>query len=200
MNFAAFSGKMGFVSLTPSTQGSTALRFERGDKVVYPNHGVGIIEDIQERDIAGQNQDFYHLRILANETMVMVPVGNSKTVGLRRIFGKTDVRKLFTHLRDFEFETHSNWKGRYKENAEKMRSGHLFDMADVLKNLMHLSQRKALSYREKRMYEKAKYLIISEIAMVQGRSEGDVQADVEVALKDCIAARKASRSSKKMVS
>lgn len=177
--------------------GRAALRFDVGDKVVYPNHGVGIIEDIQQRDIAGQHQDFYHLRILANETMVMVPVGNSKTVGLRKIFGTLDVKKLFTHLRDSEFETHSNWKGRYKENAEKMRSGHLFDMADVLKNLMHLSQRKALSYREKRMYEKAKYLIISEIAMVQGRTEGEVQADVEVALKDCIEARKASRSRKK---
>jgi CarD family transcriptional regulator len=168
------------------------LRFGVGDKVVYPNHGVGIIEDIKHRDIAGLDQDFYHLRILANETIVMVPVGNSKSVGLRKIFGKTDVKKLFLHLRDSDFETQNNWKGRYKENAEKMRSGHLFDMADVLKNLMNLSQKKALSYREKRMYEKAKYLIISEIAMVQGRGEPEVQVDVECALKDCIAARRAS--------
>lgn len=173
------------------------MRFGVGDKVVYPNHGVGVIEDIKQREIAGLDQDFYHLRILANETMVMVPVGNSKSVGLRKIFGKTDVRKLFTHLRDHDFEIHNNWKGRYKENAEKMRSGHLFDMADVLKNLMHLSQRKSLSYREKRMYEKAKYLIISEIAMVQGKTEHQVQEDVESALEDCIAARKASRKKKK---
>lgn len=168
------------------------MRYGVGDKVVYPNHGVGIIEDIKHREIAGLDQDFYHLRILANETMVMVPVGNSKSVGLRKIFGKSDVKKLFLHLRDSEFEIQNNWKGRYKENAEKMRSGHLFDMADVLKNLMNLSQKKALSYREKRMYEKAKYLIISEIAMVQGRCEQEVQADVESALQDCIAARKAS--------
>lgn len=169
------------------------MRFGVGDKVVYPNHGVGVIEDIKHREIAGLNQDFYHLRILANETMVMVPVGNSKSVGLRKIFGKPDVRKLYTHLRDSDFETQNNWKGRYKENAERMRSGHLFDMADVLKNLMHLSQRKSLSYREKRMYEKAKYLIISEIAMVQGKTELQVQQEVETALEDCLEARKASR-------
>lgn len=169
------------------------MRFDIGDKVVYPNHGVGVIEDIKKRAIAGADQDFYHLRILANETVVMVPVGNSQQVGLRKIFGRPQVKKLFNHLRDSEFEIHTNWKGRYKENAEKMRSGHLFEMADVLKNLMHLSQKKALSYREKRMYEKAKYLIISEIAMVQGRPEHEVQSEVETALTECIETRRASR-------
>ena len=169
------------------------MRFGVGDYVVYPNHGVGVIEDIKQTKIAGLDQDFYHLRILANETTVMVPVGNSKTVGLRKIFGRSDVRKLFSHLRDSEFETHSNWKGRYKENSEKMRSGHLFDMADVLKNLQHLSQRKALSYREKRMYEKAKALIISEVAMVKGQTEQKVLGQIELALEECLAAR-SSRS------
>lgn len=166
------------------------MRFDIGDKVVYPNHGVGIIEDIRERDIAGAQHDFYHLRILANETVVMVPVGNSRQVGLRKIFGKPKVKKLFLHLRDADFEMQTNWKGRYKENAEKMRSGELFEMADVLKNLMHLAEKKALSYREKRMYEKAKYLIISEIAMVQGRAENLVQGEVETALSDCLQTRR----------
>ncbi len=172
------------------------MRFGVGDYVVYPNHGVGIVEDIKQTQIAGLDQDFYHLRILANETTVMVPVGNSKTVGLRKIFGKRAVKKLFVHLSDGQIDTYANWKGRYKENAEKMRSGHLFEMADVLKNLQHLSQRKTLSYREKRMYEKAKGLIVSEIAMVQGRSETDVQGDLEVALDDCLAARKVLQARK----
>lgn len=169
------------------------MRFDIGDKVVYPNHGVGIIEDIRQRAIAGDPQDFYHLRILANETVVMVPVGNSRHVGLRKIFGKPKVKQLFLHLRDADFEMQTNWKGRYKENAEKMRSGELFEMADVLKNLMHLAEKKALSYREKRMYEKAKYLIISEIAMVQGRAENVVQGEVELALSDCLQARRTSK-------
>ena len=170
------------------------MRFGVGDYVVYPNHGVGIIEDIRQTQIAGLNQDFYHLKILANDTTVMVPVGNSRAVGLRKIFGKAEIKKLVSHLRDGEFETQNNWKGRYKENAEKMRSGHLFEMADVLKNLQHLSQRKALSYREKRMYEKAKALIISEVAMVQGRPEAEVRAEVEMALQDCIEAKRSRRS------
>lgn len=168
----------------------TILRFDIGDYIVYPNHGVGVVTDIRQTQIAGLDQDFYHLRILANESTVMVPVGNSKSVGLRKIFGKTQIRKLFVHLRDCEFETQNNWKGRYKENAEKMRSGHLFDMADVLKNLQHLSQRKALSYREKRMYEKAKQLIVSEVAMVQGRTDDVVLGQIETALDECIESRK----------
>lgn len=173
------------------------MRFDVGDKVVYPNHGVGVIEEIRQREIAGADQDFYHLRILSNETMVMVPVGNSKAVGLRKIFTKSDVKKLFKLLRDAEFETYSNWKGRYKGNAEKMRSGHLFEMADVLKNLVHLSQRKTLSYREKRMYEKAKYLIISEVATVEGLTEQQVQEKIEDALEDCLEAREEEKAEKK---
>ena len=173
------------------------MRFDVGDYIVYPNHGVGVVEDIRQTQIAGLDQAFYHLRILANESTVMVPVGNSKSVGLRKIFGKTQIRKLFVHLRDCEFDTQNNWKGRYKENAEKMRSGHLFDMADVLKNLQHLSQRKALSYREKRMYEKAKQLIVSEVAMVQGRTDEVVLGQVETALDECIESRKARKKRKK---
>ncbi len=170
------------------------MRFEVGDKVVYPNHGVGVIEDIKRRAIADTDQNFYHLRILANDTIVMVPVGNSKAVGLRKIFRKAEVKKLYIHLRDPDFETHKNWKGRYKENAEKMRSGHLVEMGDVLKNLMHLSQRKALSYREKRMYEKAKTLTLSEVAIVEGDSENDVRKKIEEALADCMVAREARKS------
>ncbi len=164
-----------------------ALRFKPGDKVVYPNHGVGEIEDIRCRNLAGTEQDFYHLRIYANDTTVMVPVGNSRTVGLRKLFAKRKVAELFDHLRSGDIDSYSNWKGRYKENAEKMRSGHLFDMADVLKNLEHLSQRKALSYREKQMYEKAKFLIVSEIAIVERQSEDKVEGRISEAIAKAIA-------------
>ena len=165
------------------------MRFKPGDKVVYPNHGVGEIEDIRHRSLAGSEQDFYHLRIYANQTTVMVPVGNSRTVGLRKLFAKRKVLELFDHLKSGDIDSYSNWKGRYKENAEKMRSGHLFDMADVLKNLEHLSQRKALSYREKQMYEKAKYLIVSEIAIVEKQTEEKVEVRIDEALKKALAAR-----------
>ena len=166
------------------------MRFAVGDKVVYPNHGVGIVEEIRTRQIVGAEQEFYHLRIFSNETTVMVPVGNSRTVGLRNLFDKKQISELFDHLRSPEIDSYSNWKGRYKENAEKMRSGHLFDMADVLKNLVNLSKRKALSYREKQMYEKAKYLIISEVAIVERQSEEKVGGRIDEALARAIALKK----------
>lgn len=171
------------------------MRFKPGDKVVYPNHGVGEVEEIRTRELAGSKQEFYHLRIYANETTVMVPVGNSRTVGLRKLFDKKKVAELFDHLRSGDIDSYSNWKGRYKENAEKMRSGHLFDMADVLKNLEHLSQRKALSYREKQMYEKAKYLIVSEIAIVERQTEDKVESRIDEALSKAIALKKKRKKS-----
>jgi len=164
-----------------------ALRFKPGDKVVYPNHGVGEIEEVRTRELAGSKQDFYHLKIYANNTTVMVPVGNSKMVGLRKLFAKRQVAELFLHLASGDIDSYSNWKGRYKENAEKMRSGHLFDMADVLKNLEHLSKRKALSYREKQMYEKAKFLIVSEIAIVERQTSERVEERIAEAVTKAIA-------------
>jgi len=172
------------------------LRFKPGDKVVYPNHGVGEIDDIRTRELAGTKQDFYHLSIYANNTTVMVPVGNSKTVGLRKLFAKRQIAELFDHLRSGDIDSYSNWKGRYKENAEKMRSGHLFDMADVLKNLEHLSKRKALSYREKQMYEKAKFLIVSEIAIVEKQTEEKVTERLAEALTRAIALNKKRKPKK----
>lgn len=151
------------------------MRFKPGDKVVYPNHGVGEIEEVRTRDLAGSKQDFYHLKIYANNTTVMVPVGNTKTVGLRKLFAKRQIADLFDHLRSGDIDSYSNWKGRYKENAEKMASGHLFDMADVFKNLAHLSKRKALSYREKQMHDKAKFLMVSEITIVERQTEEKVE-------------------------
>ena len=162
------------------------MRFKPGDRVVYPNHGVGVIEEVRSRNIAGSEQDFYHLTIFANQTTVMVPIGNTRTVGLRKLFRKKQVTELFKHLKSGEIECYSNWKGRYKENTEKMRSGHLFDMADVLKNLVYLSKGKALSYREKQMYEKAKYLIVSEIALVEKQTEEKVEERIQAALETAI--------------
>lgn len=173
------------------------MRFDVGDKVIYPNHGVGVIEDIRERRIGGTEQEFYHLRIFSTETTVMVPVGNSRTVGLRKLFAKKEVTEFFGYLRNGDIETYSNWKGRYKENAEKMRSGHLYEMADVLKNLMALSERKTLSYREKQMYEKARYLIVSEIATVEGKSQEDVEKRIDEALAESISRREEARAKKK---
>ena len=144
------------------------MTFQIGDKVVYPNHGIGVVEDIlsdsSPSDDAGD--DFYKLRILANATVVKVPVVNVEDVGLRRVISNKDVERIFDLLENRKIETHSNWKGRYKDNSDKMRTGSIYDVAGVLKDLSYLSKKKSLSFREKRMLDRARFLIVSEVAEV----------------------------------
>jgi len=156
--------------------------FKIGDKVVYPNHGIGVIEQIQDREFFGQQECFYSLRILANDTMVMVPLANADGVGLRKIIKGVEVDRVMDILRNRGLEQHRNWKGRFKENSNKMRTGSIFEVAEVYKNLAHLSRSKVLSYREKRMLDKARYLLVSEMAVASRSSESLVETRIEEAL------------------
>ena len=142
------------------------MTFEVGDKVIYPNHGLGIVERIEEKTILGTTCGFYHLRIVANDTTVLVPVSNVDGVGLRRAINDGDVERLFGLLGDGKIDNHQNWKGRFKDNSDKMRSGSIYEVADVLKSLTFLAKSKSLSFREKRMLDRAKFLIISEVSEV----------------------------------
>ena len=158
------------------------MEFRIGEKVVYPNHGVGIIEEVTSRPINGVPEKFYMLRIHSNASLVMVPTGNVENVGLRRIIKKADVSGLFKLLEDNFFEPESDWKGRYKDHSEKMRTGSIFQVAEVLKSLVYLSYKKSLSFREKRMLDRARQLIISEVATVRGMSEKVVEEQIDLAL------------------
>ena len=142
------------------------MTFQIGDKVIYPNHGLGVVERIEEKTILGTTCGFYHLRIVANETTVLVPLTNADSVGLRRAIADEEVERLFGELGNGKIDNHQNWKGRFKDNSDKMRSGSIYDVADVLKSLTFLSRSKSLSFREKRMLDRAKFLIISEISEV----------------------------------
>ena len=142
------------------------MTFEVGDKVIYPNHGLGIVERIEDKTILGTTCGFYHLRIVANETTVLVPVSNVDGVGLRRAISDDEVERLFGLLGDGKIDNHQNWKGRFKDNSDKMRSGSIYEVADVLKSLTFLAKSKSLSFREKRMLDRAKFLIISEVSEV----------------------------------
>jgi len=155
------------------------MEFRIGDRVVYPNHGVGIIEEVTSRSINGMPEEFYMLRIHANSSIVMVPTTNVESVGLRRIIKKSQVDSLFKLLKDNFYEPEADWKDRYKEHCEKMRTGSIFQVAEVLKNLVYLSFKKSLSFREKRMLDRAKQLIITEIATVRGVSEKTVEDTID---------------------
>jgi CarD family transcriptional regulator len=158
------------------------VTFQVGDKVIYPNHGLGIVERIEEKTILGTTCGFYHLRIVANETTVLVPLSNVDGVGLRRAISDEEVERLFGLLSDGKIDNHQNWKGRFKDNSDKMRSGSIYEVADVLKSLTFLSKSKSLSFREKRMLDRAKFLIISEVSEVMRESAPAIEAQVDRAL------------------
>jgi len=172
------------------------VTFEVGDKVIYPNHGLGIIERIEEKTILGTTCGFYHLRIVANETVVLVPLANVDGVGLRRAISDAEVERLFGLLGDGKIDNHQNWKGRFKDNSDKMRSGSIYEVADVLKSLTFLAKSKSLSFREKRMLDRAKFLIISEVSEVMREPAASIEDRVERALERCFSAkaRTAARS------
>jgi CarD family transcriptional regulator, regulator of rRNA transcription len=161
------------------------VSFQVGDKVIYPNHGLGVVEKIEEKTILGTTCGFFHLRILSNETTVLVPVANVDNVGLRRAITDEEVERLFYLIGDGKIENHSNWKGRFKDNSDKMRTGSIYDMADVLKSLTFLSKSKSLSFREKRMLDRAKSLIISEVSEVMRLNVTEIEDRVEKALERC---------------
>src|ERR1700759_3183216 len=161
------------------------LIFSIGDKVVYPNHGVGVIEQISSRTIGSQIEKFYLLKIKASSLKVMVPFHNVGSVGLRRVVRNGEVQKILDFLTDGKCENHADWKYRFKENSDKMRTGSLLDVAEVLKGLLLLAQSKPLSFREKKMLERARYLLLSELAMATGLEETEIEVLLNRAFSKC---------------
>jgi CarD family transcriptional regulator, regulator of rRNA transcription len=149
--------------------------FHIGDKVVYPNHGVGIIEQISSRTIGATVEKFYLLKIKANSLKVMVPFHNVTSVGLRRVVRNGEIQKILDYLTDGECNNNADWKYRFKENSERMRTGSLLEVAAVLKSLLVLNQSKPLSFREKKMLERARYLLVSELAMAKNCEELQIE-------------------------
>ncbi len=158
------------------------MAFKVGQKVVYPNHGVTVVEKIEPGKIDGVEQTYYHLRLMSNKSKVMVPQANLDLVGLRPLCRSSEIRSLLTILRNGNIDTYKDWKGRYKQNLDKMKTGHLTEVARVLKNLRLVSSKKSLSFREKKMYERARYFIVSEVAHVRNISEAEAEKLVEKAL------------------
>ena len=160
----------------------TDLNFHIGDKVVYPNHGVGVIEQISSRSVGTTVEKFYLLNIKASSLKVMVPCNNVGSVGIRRVVRNGEVQKIIDFLSIGEDLTTADWKDRFKENSDRMRTGSLLEVAGVLKSLIALHQAKPLSFREKKMLERAKYLLVSELATVRNTTEQTVETNIVRAL------------------
>jgi CarD family transcriptional regulator len=164
---------------------SSDLNFHIGDKVVYPNHGVGVIEQIGSRSIGTSVERFYLLHIKASSLKVMVPCHNAGSVGMRRVVRNGEIQKVLDYLSLNENGSSSDWKDRFKENSDRMRTGSLLEVAGVLKSLIALHQAKPLSFREKKMLERARYLLVSELAMARNCEETKVEELLTLALAKC---------------
>ena len=161
------------------------LNFHVGDKVVYPNHGVGVIEQIGSRTLGASAERFYLLHIKASSLKVMVPCHNAASVGLRRVVRNGEVQKVLDLLSVSDNGSNGDWKDRFKENSDRMRTGSLLEVAGVLKSLIALHQAKPLSFREKKMLERARYLLVSELAMARNCEEAKVEELLTATLAKC---------------
>ena len=156
-----------------------------GQMIAYPNQGVCLVEDIERKKIGERLMKFYALRVLGDNSMILVPTENAETVGIRPIITTSQYRRLVEKLAsDFE-EISSDWKTRSREFNDKLQSGDVFEAADVLKKLTFLSHEKKLSFREQTFLEKARFLIVSEITGAglakEQRVESQINALIETA-------------------
>jgi CarD family transcriptional regulator len=159
--------------------------FHIGDRVVYPNHGVGVIEQISSRTSGSTVEKFYLLKIKASSLKVMVPFHNVASVGLRAVVCNGEAQKIVDYLSCGECNSAADWKDRFKENSDRMRTGSLLDVAAVLKSLLILGHGKSLSFREKKMLERARYLLVSELAISKHCDEAQIEQVLAKALTKC---------------
>lgn len=159
--------------------------FKVGDRIIYPNQGLAVIEDIQDENLYGERFEIYHVRILTNNTLVLLPAANTEEIGIRKLVSEDSVEEIFRFLKKSRVDLTSDWKGRYKEHVSLMRSGTIFDMASVLKSLTYLSLLKPLSFREKKMLEKAKELLIAEISEVSDLPLSKIEQKIATTLSLC---------------
>lgn len=151
--------------------------FNAGDKVIYPLQGVAEVESIEARMILGTEQrQYYILKILNNNTTIMVPVDNAEDVGLRELITPEEVEKVVDILRGHGEPMASNWTKRYKDNLDRLKTGSIFQLASVLRDLFLMKQNKELSFGEKKMLDNVKSLIVDEISYVQNISNSNVEA------------------------
>jgi len=158
------------------------MLFQIGEKVVYPNHGVGVIENVSSRSFGSQFENFYLLRLLCSSLTIMVPLAHAGHLRLRKVTRNGEVAKVLCFLSTGTCDLHGDWKDRFKENSEKMDSGGLLETAQVLKGLLTLQLSKPLSFREKKMLDRARHMLITELAVSRSIPEAAVTEMLEKAL------------------
>ena len=152
--------------------------FNVGDKIVYPMHGAGTIDSIEEKDILGEKQSYYILR-MPGGVKVMIPTAKAEEVGVRNIIDKSSADKVISVLEQNETDMDKNWNKRYRDNMDKMKSGDIYEIADVVRNLSFKQKEKGLSTGEKKMLNNAKQILVSELVLAEHASQEEVEEIVE---------------------
>ncbi|MEW6328411.1 MAG: CarD family transcriptional regulator [Thermodesulfobacteriota bacterium] len=154
--------------------------FKTGELAVYPAHGVGVIESIERREINGEKQIFYIMRIIDTDMVIMIPTHNVKSVGVRSIINKKDIPRVLDILKDRNVEiVTQTWNKRYREYMDKIKTGSVFEVAAVLRDLYILKDEKPLSFGEKKMLDTAMNLLVKELSIARNVKEGKVRQDIE---------------------
>ncbi len=156
--------------------------FQIGDKVVYPMHGAGIIEGVEEKEILGETRKYYVLRLPLKNMKVLLPVDNIDQLGLRTIISADQVKGVFGVLEEDISAMPQNWNRRYRSNMEKVKSGDIYEVADVVRNLMLMDREKGLSTGERKMLTNSKQILVSELCLANDSTEKEILKLIDDAL------------------
>jgi len=160
------------------------LVYNVGDKVVYPHHGAGTVVKKEKRDVLGQKREYLTIQILHNDMTVMVPVESADRAGLRKVIARDDVDDVVAVLQQDETKMPKNWNRRFKHNREKIKTGDIFELAEVVRNLSIRESEKGLSTGEKQMFNRAKKILASELMYARGLDESEADKFLDGVLKE----------------
>jgi len=158
------------------------MTFQIGEKVVYPNQGIGTVENISSRSFGTSLERYYLLRLLYSSMTVMVPFSHVEEIGIRKLTRNGELTRVLTFLSDGACACSPDWKNRFKENSEKMRVGGLLQIAEVLKGLLLLQREKPLSFREKHMLDRARHMLVTELSVSRSMAEAEAVDLIQRAL------------------
>jgi len=160
--------------------------YQIGDKVVYPVHGVGSINAIEDKTVLGEKRSYYIVKLAISDMTVMIPVNRSEEIGLRLVVSDQDANEAIKVVGSENTEMEDDWKARYQQNFKKIKSGSIISVAEVVRNLFHRNKVKELSIMEKKLYENAYRLLVDEISYVKNADKEEIQNIISEGLENCI--------------
>ena len=176
---------------------SPQIEYEIGDQVVYPHHGAGKVVKKEQKEVLGESREYLTIKILHNDMTVMVPCCNAGKAGLRRVIGEEDVARVLSVLRDDVSQMPKNWNRRFKHNRDKIKTGDVFELAEVVRNLAIRENDKGLSTGEKQMFTRAKKILASELMYALEMEEGEAEEYIDNLIEEAHAARNGAAAAAK---